>query len=188
MTRSWVGVGLAAASIFVALAFVHPPVELAVSPFDHYGIAVRHGDIPYRAFSLEYPPGALPPIVVPALVRGLSYEAAFRAFEALLGAALILCLAYLLRDAALGELVLRIGLVAATPLLLGPVVFFRFDLWPALLIAASLVALDRSRPRLSGALVGAAFAAKLYAGVIIPPLGVAQGVGGCCGRLAPPRC
>ena len=178
MRRRWVVVGIVTASAFAAFAILHAPVELGVSPFDRYGVAVSHGDIPYRDFSLEYPPGALPPIILPALVPGLSYEHAFRALEALLGCGLLFCIAYLLRDAGSRELVLRVGLVAVTPMLLGPVVFFRFDLWPSLLVVASLVALDVSRPRLSSGLVGAAIAAKLYAGAILPPLALRTGRSG----------
>ena len=178
MRRRWVAVGFGASVAFAAVAFVHAPVELGVSPFDRYGTAIVHGDVPYRDFSLEYPPGALPPIVLPALVPGVSYEDAFRGLETLLGGALLFCLAYLLRDVGSRELVLRVGLVAVTPLLLGPVVFFRFDLWPALLTVASLVALDVSRSRLSAGLVGAAMAAKLYAGAILTPLAMRTGRAG----------
>ena len=178
MRRRWVAVGFGASVAFAAVAFVHAPVELGVSPFDRYGTAIVHGDVPYRDFSLEYPPGALPPIVLPALVPGVSYEDAFRGLETLLGGALLFCLAYLLRDVGSRELVLRVGLVAVTPLLLGPVVFFRFDLWPALLTVASLVALDVCRSRLSAGLVGAAMAAKLYAGAILTPLAMRTGRAG----------
>ena len=178
MSRAWVIVGSTGAVVFAALAFVHPPAQVGVSPFDRYGKAVVHGQVPYRDFSLEYPPGALPPIVLPALVPGASYETAFRGLEALLGAALLACLAYLLRGVPVYELALRVGLVAVTPLLLGSVVFFRFDLWPALLVVASLVALDLDRPRLSAGLVGAATAAKLYAGVLLPPLAARTGRAG----------
>jgi uncharacterized membrane protein len=178
VTRLWVAVGAGAAVVFAALAFVHAPVEIRVSPFDRYGNAVAHGDVPYHSFSLEYPPGALPPIVLPALVPRVSYDVAFRGLQALLGCGLLLGLAYLLRDLGGRELALRVGCVALAPVLLGPIVFFRFDLWPAFLITASLVAFDRSSPRLSAGLVGAAMAAKLYAGVLLPPLALRTGRAG----------
>jgi uncharacterized membrane protein len=178
VSSRWAAVGAGAAAVFAALAFVHAPAEIRVSPFDRYGPAVVHGNVPYGDFSLEYPPGALPPIVLPALVPVVSYEHAFRALEALVGCIMLFCLSYLLRDLGGREIVLRVGLVAVAPLLLGPVVFFRFDLWPACLVVVSLVALDLSRTRLSAGLVGAAMAAKLYAGVLLPPVWLRTGRAG----------
>jgi uncharacterized membrane protein len=141
-----------------------------VSPFDRYASAVVAGQVPYRDVSIEYPPGALPPIVAPATLRGISYTSAFRAFETLLGCALVVCVAYLLREARRQDLVVGVALVAAMPLLLGQVVFFRFDLWPALLVVASLIALERVGGGMAGGLIGAATAAKLYAAPLVVPL------------------
>jgi Glycosyltransferase family 87 len=56
----------------------------------------------------------------------------------------------------------------AAPFLLGNVVLTRFDLWPALFVAAAVAALVALRDRLSFGLLGLAFAAKLYAGVLLP--------------------
>ena len=54
--------------------------------------------------------------------------------------------------------------------LLGPVVVARYDLWPAALVAWALVALEAARVQVSGALVGAAVAAKLYPLAVLPAL------------------
>src|SRR6202008_4842886 len=37
--------------------------------YHRYGDAMVHGRLPYRDFAVEYPPGALPTFVVPALGR-----------------------------------------------------------------------------------------------------------------------
>ena len=37
--------------------------------YQRYGDAMRHGQVPYRDFQLEYPPAALPVFVIPSLLR-----------------------------------------------------------------------------------------------------------------------
>jgi uncharacterized membrane protein len=151
------------------LALVPPSAGIRVAPLDTYGAAVRHGAIPYRDFSLEYPPGALPAIVVPALVPGVSYPTAFRALEAIFGAALIISVAFAVRHFPYRSYALSLSAVAAMPLLLGPVVFFRFDLWPSALTLLGLAAFLAGRESTGGASIGVAVAAKLYPVTLVLP-------------------
>jgi uncharacterized membrane protein len=129
--------------------------------YQNYGEQMAHGAVPYRDFTPEYPPLALPIFVLPALVTSGadSYRAVFEAEMALCGALLVVAVA-----AAGGSL----PFVALFPLALGTVVLTRFDLWPALLTAAALAALLRGRDRLGAGVLGAATAAKLYPGVLLP--------------------
>ncbi len=169
MTSRWRLAACAGVLVFCATAFLPVPAGVDVWPFDTYGEAVVDGNVPYRDFPFEYPPASLPAIVLPALVPGVSYERAFKALEVVLGVLLVAATAFLLRDATRSELVVGVGLVALLPALLGAVVFFRFDLWPALLVSLSLLALERRRNEVAAGLIGLAVATKLYAAALVPP-------------------
>jgi uncharacterized membrane protein len=137
-----------------------------------YGNAIEAGQLPYRDFRPEYPPGALAAFAVPALVS--DDEGGFRnAFEWLMAAFGISCVllaAVVLAGvrASRGRVVVALGLTALVPLLLGPVILTRFDLYPAALVAAALAALVHDRHRAGLGLLGAAVAVKLYPLVLVP--------------------
>jgi uncharacterized membrane protein len=144
--------------------------------YESYGWAVARGDVPYRDFSLEYPPGALPAFVVPALGTEGDDSTFRQRFEMLMfacGAALLLAAAFAL--AALRAPSRRaygaVALVGAVPLLLGSVVLSRFDLWPAVLASAALLAFLVGRNRLGAGVLAVAVAAKLYPVVLVPLAG-----------------
>jgi uncharacterized membrane protein len=134
-----------------------------------YGEAIARGDVPYRDFTPEYPPLALPVFVLPALVSSDDdgYRNAFEALMAACGAALLACIAVAAHRLRV-DVRLPLAFTAAFPLLLGTVVLTRFDLWPALLTAAALAALLSGRDRLGAGILGAATAAKLYPVVLLP--------------------
>jgi uncharacterized membrane protein len=162
-----------AAILFVILSLLPPGQGVRVAPFDRYGGEIRGGAIPYRDFSLEYPPGALGPIAAPAFVPGVSYTAAFRVLEAMLGGVTVVCVALVRWKSSPARLGAAVAPVALAPLLLGPMITFRYDLWPTALVLAAFVAVCRRRPRTAGALVGIAIAAKLYPVVLVLPLALA---------------
>jgi Glycosyltransferase family 87 len=150
--------------------------SLADTPiYAGYGHAMLAGSVPYRDFSVEYPPGALPVFVLPAVVTPgggyASYVAAFEWLMALCGAALAAAVAFVLvrRRASRRRLVAALALVGLAPLALGPVVVSRFDLWPAALTAAALAALVGGRYRLALGVLGVAVAAKFYPAVLVGP-------------------
>ncbi len=58
--------------------------------------------------------------------------------------------------------------VALSPLVIGPVSLNTYDAFPALLVACALAALLWRRDSLALALLGVAFAAKLYAAALVP--------------------
>jgi uncharacterized membrane protein len=137
-----------------------------------YGDAIESGQLPYRDFRPEYPPGALAAFAVPALVSDdeSGFRSAFEWLMAAFGVACVLLAAVVLAAvrASRERVVLALGLTALLPLLLGSVVLTRFDLYPAALVAAALAALVHGRHRLGLGLLGAAVAVKLYPVVLVP--------------------
>lgn len=137
-----------------------------------YGNAIEDGAVPYRDIRPEYPPGALPAFVVPALLSDDEdgFRDVFEALMALLGVATVALAAVTLRGlgASRARTVAALAAVATFPLALGSVVLTRFDLYPAALVAAALAALVHERDRLGFGLLGAAIAVKLYPAVLVP--------------------
>jgi Glycosyltransferase family 87 len=161
-----VGWGVLHRGFFTHDAIVDTPV------YERYGSAIDSGQVPYRDFSVEYPPGALPVFALPAL-RGAHGDVFRRRFEllmAFLGEVMVICVAVALVALGAGRrwLLAALGFVALAAVALGPVVLTRFDLWPAVLTAAALAALISGRLRLGHAALGAAVAAKLYPAVLVP--------------------
>jgi uncharacterized membrane protein len=127
--------------------------------YQSYGDAIVHLHlVPYRDFHVDYPPGALPVFVLPSLVG--HYDATFAWLMAGCGV-LLVCVVGMLRPSAA-------WFVALSPLLVGSLILSRFDLWPALLTTAALVALVSERDRWGWGLLGVAIAAKAWPLVLVP--------------------
>jgi len=140
-----------------------------VPVYAQYARYVRGGAVPYRDFSFEYPPAALPPMVLPTYA-GWSYATSFAALMGVCGAACIAAAAMALRaaDATRERTWVALLAIGIAPLVLGSLFDTRFDLWPALLAVGGLAAVIRERPVLSGALFGLGFAAKLWPAALVP--------------------
>src|SRR5436305_77355 len=127
--------------------------------YERYADAVlHHGLVPYRDFAVEYPPGALAAFLPPAAFG--DYASAFAWEMAACGVLLVAAVAAIRVEASF--------YVALAPVLAGSLILSRFDLWPALLVAAALAALLRAHHRLGWAVLGGAFAAKLWPLVLVP--------------------
>jgi uncharacterized membrane protein len=129
--------------------------------YQEYGQNVRDGQVPYRDFPVEYPPGALPAFVLPALL-GQAYTTGF---DWLMAACGVGCIAAV---AASRPPRWALGFLAVSPLIVGTLIRSHYDLWPALLLATAVAALLNDRHRLGWALLAAAVSAKLYAAVVVP--------------------
>ena len=153
--------------------------------YQSFGDRMADGEIPYRDFRVEYPPGSLPAFLIPALVSRAEGEPVYepelndrargfaRAFATLMTALLavtVVLTALSLRalHASVRHVSLALGLVAATPLLLGELVLTRFDALPVALTAGSLAALLSGRARLAALVLGLAVATKLYPLLLLP--------------------
>jgi 8-oxo-dGTP pyrophosphatase MutT (NUDIX family) len=146
-------------------------VDLPV--YEGYGWAIAQGHVPYRDFSLEYPPGALPVFVLPALGHVGNASAYRQRFEL----SMFACAALVLFATALSLAALRapprrlyaaLAFAGIAPLALGSVVLTRFDFWPAALAALALAAVLSGRPRVGHGVLGAAVAAKGWPLVLAP--------------------
>ena len=141
--------------------------------YHRYGVAMWHGSVPYRDFKVEYPPGALPMFELPSL-GAPGYSVFARGFYVLIGllaAGAMLAMASVLRslDASPTRFAAALGFFALAPLVLGSVVIYRYDLWPAALAVAGLAAILARRERLGFATLGLGLAAKIFPGVLVPP-------------------
>jgi len=138
--------------------------------YQRYTEALLHGHVPYRDFFMEYPPGALAVFVPPAAATNAHYNAAFKGLMALCGAlALVLVALVLVRlGTSVARLWIAVLLVAASPVALGPISLNTYDAWPALLTVVALALLLARRDVLALAVLGLAFAAKVYPVVLLP--------------------
>ncbi len=163
-------------ALFVAACFA-PRIGLYtgdapadVKLFQTFGERFLAGEIPYRDYFVEYPPGALPAFVLPALGESGSYVLLFKLLQVAFGAAAValVALTLTLLGATRRRLYLATAFAALAPLALGPTVLNRYDLWPAALLMGSLVGLVAGRVALSLALLALAILAKGYALAVLP--------------------
>ena len=150
---------------------------------------VMSGLVPYRDFSLEYPPFALVPMVIPLALWPFgppslpTYAWLFAGQMAVLLVALALVVGRIVRVRAtwLGDsgvdlhaeqrrvgfqlVILAVGASLALT--------WRFDLFPVLLATVGLWAALERRPVAAGAAIGAGILAKLFPLVLAPALAVA---------------
>ncbi|HUZ99230.1 MAG TPA: glycosyltransferase family 87 protein [Gaiellaceae bacterium] len=182
MTRArWVALAAASAALFLgSWTLLHQlwyrsASQIVDTPgYETYGDAIVAGHVPYRDFSVEYPPGALLPMLAPELTasRGKFGEYGHSFEKWMAGAGVLMTLLVALALAALRPPPLRavvaMLLVGASPLLLGNLMLSRFDLWVAALTVGALAALLWERDTTSAIVLGAAIATKLFPAVLVP--------------------
>lgn len=166
-----VAVGLAA-GLLLASGLTGGPGISDTAVYQRYGERIAAGDLPYRDFRVEYPPGALPAFVVPTLVTSTPnrYDVVFEKLMVACLAALAALVAVSLRSlgASGPRVFVALSTLAGGLLLLGPFTLTRFDLLPATIAVGALAAALAGRDRLAAAVLGAAIATKLYPAVLLP--------------------
>jgi len=138
--------------------------------YQRYTEALLNGHVPYRDFFMEYPPGAFAVFLPPGAATHSHYNAAFKALMALCGAVALVLVAFVLvrLQASVARVWIAVLLVAASPVALGPISLNTYDAWPALLTVAALALLLARREVIALAVLGLAFAAKVYPVVLLP--------------------
>jgi predicted membrane-bound dolichyl-phosphate-mannose-protein mannosyltransferase len=170
MALAWFVLGqLRAAGIFGYL------VISDISIYERFGDPLVRGQLPYRDFPLEYPPLALVVFGIPSLLRSPLGDigAYVRIFELLMVVCALLIVdgtAVVLRlvRATPRRTGLALGLIAASPLIVGPLALGHYDLWPAALTALAIAALVGGRGRIGSVLLALAILAKVYPLVLAP--------------------
>jgi uncharacterized membrane protein len=135
-----------------------------------YGGHMAAGEVPYRDFFDEYPPLAQPVFLLGRIAGASNYALAFKAFMALCGVGALACAVATLHAlrVSLVRSAVAVAVIAASPLLVGPIFLNAYDLWAAFLLSLALLLLVRGRASWAFGVLGAAVAAKLYPVAILP--------------------
>jgi uncharacterized membrane protein len=142
-----------------------------VGRYHDFARLMQKGQLPYRDFYMEYPPGAIPTFLAPLALTGLAhYNLAFKFTVALAGLGVIVTCAIALRllSAERSRIFATYALLVASPAALGAVELNRYDLWPTLLCVLALAALLAGRPRLGFGLLAAGCVVKIFPLVVLP--------------------
>ena len=134
---------------------------------------ISSGQLPYRDFPFEYPPLAIAPMLAAEWIGGLDPVRYSDAFEiVMLGCGVLMASAVAgtlwLSEARWWRWLLVVGFTALFPVLVGPVVLTRYDLWPAALTAVAVAAVVGRHERIGSAFLALGTMAKVYPALLIP--------------------
>jgi Glycosyltransferase family 87 len=173
--RYGVVLALGAAVLFLVCCLVAPGGVLDphfygdIHIYRVYGHRMADGRWPYRDFYDEYPPLAQLVFWGVAELPG-TFAGAFKWTMALLGAGAVglLVSALAVTGASRRRLVVAAASAGVAPIVLGKTLLSAYDLWPAFLLAAALLAFVRRRDSLAFVLLALAVAAKIYPLAVLP--------------------
>jgi uncharacterized membrane protein len=137
-----------------------------VGIYAHYAHEMTSGHWPYRDFYDVYPPFAQPLFFAVRLLPG-PFATSFKWTMAVCGATALVLLVLAIR-ASLARRAVAAGVMAISPLIVGPVFLNTYDLFPALLTIAAVVAFLHGRERTTYVVLALAVAAKVFPLVLLP--------------------
>jgi uncharacterized membrane protein len=137
-----------------------------VGLYGHYAHEMTSGHWPYRDFYDVYPPLAQPLFFVARLLPG-PFATSFKWTMALCGVGALVLMVLAIR-ASLLRRAAAAGVAAISPLIVGPVFLNTYDLFPALLTIAAVLAFLERRERTTYVLLALAVAAKVFPLVLLP--------------------
>lgn len=140
-----------------------------VEGYYQYATKMEQGQLAYRDFPVEYPPGALVVFYLPALVSHnfQQYSTAF-AFEMLFFDILGLLLVYgIARKARISPLTALFGYSLAM-VAVGSIAVQRFDVVPAVITLGAIYAFSRGKYEIAWAVLAIGIMTKLFPGVLAP--------------------
>lgn len=143
--------------------------------YENWGNWTATHQIPYKDFSLEYPPGALLSFVAPIYMRKLfgyagTYFDWFRIEILVLGLLTTATAAWALQllGASRKRAYAALVFIGIAPLLLGPIAISRYDYFPAFLTVLAVALLLAGWERTACAVLAAGFVVKLYPAILLP--------------------
>jgi Glycosyltransferase family 87 len=156
-------------------SFFQPWLYGDVRFYENWGNWTATHLMPYRDFSLEYPPGALLSFLFPLYARKAfgyiwTYYIWFRIELLLIGLLVIVVAAWALRlvGASRRRAYAALVFMGIAPLMLGPIALARYDYLPALLTVLALALALSGRERTACGVLAAGFVVKIYPAFLIP--------------------
>jgi uncharacterized membrane protein len=162
----------AAAHLIIFIVIFHTIYKTpysAVVVYFNYASQVLDGNVPYRDFSMEYPPFALVFFLIPRMFASTwqRFSLAFQT-EVLIFDLISLFIIYLIARR-LGKAPWKLLTIYTLAFLaMGPIVGQQFDIFPAVLTLLSLYFFWRGQHKISWALLALGTMTKLYPAIIAP--------------------
>ena len=159
----WIAVALIAIAHVIIFLKLFVTGSFDVELYYNYASKIMSGQMPYRDFAIEYPPGAVLVFLLPRLFSGnintyyTGFAVEMLAFD-LACLLMMVPLARRLRISSLGTVLVYSAAVIAV----GSIMVERYDLAPAALSLAAVFAFGRGKYKIAWALVAIGTLVKLY--------------------------